>query len=198
MARLGELNRFLEEIYSHAPVPLSIKTRIGVESGEEFQQILDIYNQYPVHELTIHPRVQKDFYKNRPDWEVFAEALAASKNPVCYNGDINTLEDYHRFCERFPSVERIMIGRGLIANPGLVREIRTGQETEWQEIIDFAGKLYENYREIMPDNPVLFKMKEVWSYMSERYSEAGRLWKRIKKTKRLSDYEKVIRITAQD
>ena len=123
---------------------------------------------------------------------MFEEALAASTNPVCYNGDINSLEDYERFKERFPTVERMMIGRGLIANPALVRELTMGERVSWQEVMTFADRLCKAYREIMPDNPVLFKMKEVWTYMSANHPEAGKLWKKIKKTRKLSEYEREI------
>lgn len=193
LARPEELDRFLDEIYTKSAVPISIKTRIGKDSPEDFRKIMKIYNQYPIYELTIHPRIQKDFYKNTPNWDVFAEALAMSKNPVCYNGDINTVEDYGRFCERFPMVEQIMIGRGLLANPGLVREIRTGVQCSWEEIMAFADRLFQEYCGIMPDNPVLFKMKEIWSYMSRSHPEADKVWKKIKKAKKLSEYENVMR-----
>ena len=59
-----------------------------VEDPEEFYQLLEIYNQFPMEELIIHPRVQKDFYKNQPRMEYFSMAVEESKNPVCYNGNI--------------------------------------------------------------------------------------------------------------
>ena len=40
---------------------------------------MEIYNRFPMEELIIHPRVQKDFYKNIPNLEIFGEALAISK-----------------------------------------------------------------------------------------------------------------------
>lgn len=193
LSRPEELEVFLDEIFSKTPVPVSIKTRIGKESADEFAGLMQIYNRFPIRELTIHPRVQKDYYKNRPDWDVFEEALAISKNPICYNGDINTREDYERFCRRFPTVDRIMIGRGLIADPALVREIRTGQKMTWEECMAFSDSLCEKNREIMDDRAVLFKMKEIWSYMSKSHAEADRVWKKIKKTKKFSDYENVMR-----
>lgn len=192
LARPEELERFLDEIYDKMQVPVSIKTRLGKDSPEEFRELIKIFNRYPVYELTIHPRIRSDYYKNKPDWDMFGEALAASTNPVCYNGDINSLEDYERFLERFPTVERMMIGRGLIANPALVRELTTGERVSWQEVMTFADRLCKAYREIMPDNPVLFKMKEVWTYMSANHPEAGKLWKKIKKTRKLSEYEREI------
>ena len=119
-----ELDALLDRIFSDPMVTggeilVSVKTRIGKNSPEEWPQLMEIYNQYPIYELTIHPRIQKDFYKNHPDLEVFSSALEASKNPVVYNGDIFTAADYRRFREQFPSVERIMLGRGLIMDPEL-------------------------------------------------------------------------------
>ena len=190
---LDGMDRFLYDIYENCPVPLSVKTRIGRYEPEAFTEILKIYNKYPIHELTIHPRVRDDFYKNIPNWDVFEYALEHSVNPVCYNGDLCTVEDYERFCERFPTVDRIMIGRGLIGNPGLVHEIQTGEPVRLEEVSGFMWALKEAYQECMADNPVLFKMKEIWVYLAELYPQGERLWKKIKKARRLSDYENIMR-----
>lgn len=190
---LDGMDRFLYDIYENCPVPLSVKTRIGRYEPEEFSEILKIYNKYPIHELTIHPRVRDDFYKNIPNWDVFEYALEHSTNPVCYNGDLCTFENYERFCERFPTVDRIMIGRGLIGNPGLVHEIQTGEPVRLEEVSGFMWALKEAYQECMADNPVLFKMKEIWVYLAELYLQGERLWKKIKKARRLSDYENIMR-----
>lgn len=187
-----ELERFLDEIFEKTDADISIKTRLGKEKPEEFLQIIKIYNKYPISELTIHPRVQKDFYKNKPNWDMFERALEVSKNPVCYNGDINTCEDYERFRERFPTVNHIMIGRGIIANPGLVRQIQTGKELSEPERIAFIQRLCDAYNNIMPGEPTLFKMKEIWSYMCRNHPGGIKLWKRIKKTKKLSEYRDII------
>ena len=124
LARTVALDRFLEEIYRECPLKISIKTRLGVDDPEEFPEIIDIYNQYPVEELIIHPRVQKDYYKNTPNLDMFAEAVQRCNMPLCYNGDICSLEDYDRICARFPEVTRVMIGRGLLAHPELALQIR--------------------------------------------------------------------------
>lgn len=192
LSDLEGLNRFLGELFEKITVPLSVKTRIGRYDPSEFKEILAIYNKYPIHELTIHPRVRTDFYRGKPNWDVFEEALERSVNPVCYNGDLNSAEDYERFCERFPTVEQVMIGRGLIANPGLVRELQTGQAMTWQERLDYATILQHAYEEIMPETPVLYKMKEIWSYMAAAHPDSAKVWKRIKKTRHLTEYENVI------
>lgn len=196
LAKPEDLNRFLDEIYEKSKVPISIKTRIGRDTPDEFYELLKIYNQYPVYELTIHPRVRQDFYKNKPNWEIFEMAISESRNPVCYNGDINTTEDYERFRERFPSVDRVMIGRGLIANPAFIEQITFEKPTDKKQILSFERELRNSYLDIMSSEPVLFKMKEIWAYMYILFPEHEKLWKSIKKTHRLSEYEDIMRMLA--
>ena len=65
---LGEqklLEKFLDEIFDTLDLKLSVKTRIGMEDAEEFYELIEIYNKYPMEELIIHPRLQTDYYKNK-------------------------------------------------------------------------------------------------------------------------------------
>lgn len=183
---------------------ISVKTRLGMESPDEFARLLEIYNKYPLSELIIHPRVQKDFYKNTPNLEAFAGAVKESRHSLCYNGDIGTLEDYLRIRELFPTVEKIMIGRGLLANPELAMEIRAYEECvaegkQWNgytvsvdKIKKYHDLLFTKYMEQMSgDTNVLFKMKELWVYLAEQFPEEGRLIKKMKKANRLAEYEEL-------
>lgn len=195
------LDRFFDAVFegiSRLPeersCKVSVKTRIGVEFPEEFADILRVYNRYPISEVIIHPRLQKDFYNNHPNLGVFAEALKECVHPVCYNGDIFTVEDYHVFREKFPQVDRIMLGRGVIANPGLVREIRTGQSVTTAELKEYHDRLYAGYREEMDcERDALFKMKEVWFYLGKMFPEAERELKKVKKADRPEEYLAAVR-----
>lgn len=188
-----DLDRFLEKIYEGISIRLSIKTRIGLESPEEFEEILSIYNQYPVEELTIHPRIQQDFYKNTPNMEVFKEALAKSKNPVCYNGDIFTKDDFDRFTKEFPQVDAIMLGRGLLRNPSLADEIQEGKMLTKEVVKAFHDELCHEYQEIMSgDRNVLFKMKEIWFYLGQSFDGADKFLKEIRKTNKFSEYQSTV------
>ena len=109
---------------------ISIKTSIGKDDPVEFARLLDIYNQYPVEELIIHPRVQKDFYKNQPDLGAFHDAVEGSKIPLCYNGDIFTPESYEEMRWEFPQVDTFMLGRGILLNPALLDLIRMSEKTD--------------------------------------------------------------------
>src|SRR5699024_19689 len=118
------LDRFLGEIFDRCPIRISLKTRLGMEDASEFAALMEIYNKYPAEELIIHPRVQKDFYKNTPDRGAVAAAADISSNPVCYNGDIFSVDDYERLKKRCPETHRVMTGRGVLKDPALGRRLR--------------------------------------------------------------------------
>lgn len=193
LAQREQLDRFLETIFEADITKISIKTRIGKEDPQEFYELIKIYNQYPMKELIIHPRVQTDFYKNKPNLEVFEDAIKLSKHTICYNGDIFTSRNFEDLKYKFPNVEHIMLGRGLIANPGLITEIKEQKILEKQILKQFHDKLYEDYQGILSgERNVLFKMKETWFYMMHMFSNYEKYGKKIKKSQKLSDYEKVV------
>ncbi|MDE6760906.1 MAG: tRNA-dihydrouridine synthase family protein [Lachnospiraceae bacterium] len=204
LADTGRLDRFFEDIFlaleaEHSTLKVSVKTRIGLEFSEEFEDILKIYNQYPLSEIIIHPRLQKDYYGNHPNLEVFSDALNQSAHPVCYNGDIFTKADYEGFIKRFPSVDRIMLGRGVIGNPGLVREIVTGQQISKEELQEYHDRLYAGYRDALGnEKDVLFKMKEVWYYLGANFLNAEKELKKIRKAGRPEDYGVAVKRVFED
>lgn len=184
------LDEFLYNIFENIDNKLSIKTRIGIDNPEEFYEILDIYNKYPMHELIIHPRTRKDFYKNKPNLDIFKYAINNSKNKICYNGDIFGLNDYIGFKANYNNQEDIMIGRGVITNPALPRLIKKSEDVKKEELINFHEYLLEEYSKVLSgDMPVLFKMKEMWFYMLNIFVDSEKFGKKIKKSKHISDYK---------
>jgi tRNA-dihydrouridine synthase len=193
LSKREELDAFLDEIYSESKIKISVKTRLGKDQPEEFYDLIEIFNKYPMEELIIHPRIQKDFYKNKPNLKIFKEALSLSKNPVCYNGDIFTTKDYKDFTTDFQSVGTLMLGRGLIANPGIISNITNNRKLDKYLLKDFHDRLYDDYKGILfGERNVLFKMKELWCYMIPMFSENAKYAKKIKKSERLYDYEEVV------
>jgi tRNA-dihydrouridine synthase len=185
LRNLEELERFLDAIFAAAPLPISVKTRLGFEEPEEFPRLLEIYNQYPIVELTVHPRVRKQFYSGDVDMEQFRYAASNSKNPLCYNGDIVSLAD----AERMETVDAVMIGRGLIANPGMV----TGG-TDGQVLESFCDELLESYLVAFGGSRnAMFRLKENWGFLIQRFEGSEKLWKRLRKTTDLAEYRSITR-----
>lgn len=187
------LDRFLDEIFKKREWKISVKTRIGMSEPEEFEDLLKIYNRYPLEELIVHPRLQKDLYKNTPNLDVFAMAAEESRNPLCYNGDICNAEDMKRLRERFPKLDCVMVGRGVLADPALGRVLKGGGQAEKAELRKFHDLLYRAYCEKMSgDRTVLYKMKELWFYFSGLFTNGKKYYKKIKKCERCVIYESIV------
>lgn len=200
----GELDRFLEEIFSKCPLSISIKTRIGVESTEEWSRILPIYEKYPLEELIIHPRVQKEFYKNTPHMETFLEAVRNSRHVLCYNGDIHSKEAYEEFLKWLDTstenarnsclkVERLMLGRGILMNPGLIGNITGNKKLTKKELKTFCDDVLEGYLAVMSgDKNTLFKMKELWFYLGNSFTNPEKYLKKIRKVQHIAEYKSIV------
>ncbi|KRU26702.1 dihydrouridine synthase [Clostridium sporogenes] len=148
LAKREEIDIFLDEIFKIDDMKISIKTRIGKDSPEEFYELIKIYNKYPIEELIIHPRTQKDFYGNKPDLDIFKDALSLSRNPICYNGDIFTVSGYNKLIKTFPKVKTIMLGRGILANPGLINEIKNNTTIDKEVLKEFHDEILNKYIEL--------------------------------------------------
>ena len=182
------LRRFLDVIFQAPPLPISIKTRLGVEHPEDFEGLLRIYNDYPVKELTVHPRVRKDFYKGGVRMEYFEQALAESRCPVCYNGNLNSREALAAFSARFPQVEAVMIGRGLIGDPGM---LSPGGTTADKLEAMFDAMLEEYLVSFGGSRNAMFRLKEHWRYLICHFENADKLGKRLRKTTDLDEYKAI-------
>ena len=196
------------------PLDISVKTRLGMEDPGEIIPLMYIYNQFPLSEIIIHARVRKDMYKYPVNREAFREALAMSRHPVCYNGDILSPGDGLAFEKQFPEVSRVMLGRGLIGNPALHEGIKTmtdaggdgGPEPagfregplghspeELNRFKLFHQEILEGYQEILSgEKNVLFKMKELWSFVFMGPASQDKIWKKIRKASSLAEYNRII------
>lgn len=191
LRNVGELDAFLDRIFSESPIAISVKTRLGIEKPEEFPAILQVLNQYPIRELTIHPRVRKQFYSGGVDMDLFRYATENSRNPLCYNGNLNCLQDIADLQAQFPQIDAVMIGRGLIGDPGML----CPGGTDAAKLQKFTDELLETYIEVFGGaRNAMFRMKENWGFLLHRFENSEKLGKQLRKT---TDVEEYRAITAQ-
>lgn len=189
----ARLDAFLDAVFSAVESPVSVKTRIGVQKPEEFAALLDIYNRYPICELTIHPRVMKQLYRGQADRAAFAAALPECRMPVCYNGDVTTPEELHALEAEFPQLSGIMVGRGLIADPALFRRARGGAPASREELRGYCDDLYHGYTEAFgAASCAVSRMKAHWFYLIHRFEGADPLEKPLRKAREGWEYETVV------
>ena len=190
-----ELQRFLDDIYAYAEsdnMKISIKTRLGYFNPDEFYDLVDIFNNFPVSELIVHPRIRSDFYKGEPRKEYFKYALERSRIPLVYNGNIFSCKDYSGLTDAFNSdLDPIMLGRGLISDPSLADKLKgIAAETDLAKFKKLHDTLYHEYQKVMsPDINVLYKMRELWSYWQVLFDGKDREFKKLLKAKKYEEYE---------
>lgn len=176
------LDRFFDAVFTAVRVPVSVKTRLGVHDPSEFDRLLDIYNHYPITELTIHPRVRQDFYKGTVREADFAAALPRCRMPVCYNGDVVTEAGARAIAARYPGLPALMLGRGLIGDPSLVTRLRGGPRADSDTLRAFHDTLYARYFDAFGDARIaMLRMKEIWFYHLNLFENSERHGKRLKK-----------------
>ena len=192
------LKKFLDDIYSYSEsegMKISIKTRLGYYDPDEFYDLLNIFNSFPVSELIVHPRIRSDFYKGEPRYEYFAYALENARMPLVYNGNIYSVNDYEELSRSFgESPDPVMLGRGLITDPSLPDKL-TGftSETDFGKFRRLHDTLYHEYQKVMsPDINVLYRMKELWSYWRAMFDGKDRDIKRLLKAKKYAEYEESV------
>lgn len=172
-------------------IKFSIKMRLGMVDKEEWRGIIDILNSLYLDHVSLHPRVAKQQYGGEVNYNEFEDFLKLSKNRVIYNGDLKTPEDIDNLRRRFPAVEEVMVGRGILARPSLFAEVEDGQEWSSEKrlatMMEFHDKLFDYYSgELNGDHQVLSKIKPFWEYAEE---EIGRkAWKTIRKAASLAKY----------
>ena len=184
------LDRFLDAVFTQAPTAVSVKTRLGVSSEEEFPALLEIFNRYSVSLLILHPRLRRDFYEAPIREEAFLLALEESRIPLCYNGNLCTPEEIRAFSQKYPRVESVMLGRGLIGDPGMLTPGCSTADTLEQ----YHDALLEAYLAAFGGSRnAMFRLKEHWRYLLCRFEDSEKLGKRLRKTTDLTEYRAIAR-----
>lgn len=202
LRNLTEYDQLLDKIFSHAAVKgvqVSIKTRLGIHTTDEFRDLLNIYNRYPVKRLIIHARTRDGYYKSAPDLEAFAEAVGNSRIPVSYNGNVYSRSDLDKVLSLAPNTKAVMIGRGMIRNPALIRELAGGDTLKAEELRTFHDALTESWLESgLSPSFTVERMKSLWSYMQDLFPQNRREIKAIMKARTLADYRAGVSVLFSD
>lgn len=139
--------------------------------------------KYPVAELIIHPRLQRELYRFTPHKDAFSTAITALPAiPLCYNGDITSEKSYEELLRTVPATDCIMIGRGILRNPALAAQLKETDAARLftkETIRAFHDEIFAGYAAQMAgETPTLFKMKDLWTYLIESFAASERFLKK--------------------
>lgn len=182
-----QIELILDELYKNTTLQLSVKMRLGLTNPDEWKALVLVFNRYPLTEVIIHGRTGSQMYKGEVNQTTFLEMWGQLVHPVCYNGNINSLEDFQSLSQHMPFVTRWMIGRGLIANPLLVQEIRTHSKASPPDVKTAISRLhdqllYQNSIRLSGESHLMHKVKPYWEYFAQSFPDDKKGLKKIKKT----------------
>ncbi len=186
------LDRFLEAVFSACPLPLSVKTRIGLEDPGEWEALLPVFARYPIRELTLHPRTRRELYRGEVHWEAWFRAAETLPFPLRCSGNLFTPVGVRAAEAALPGLSGLMLGRGMLADPSLITRCKGGLRDR-QALLDFHEELAARYLASMhPDGAVLPKFKELWQYLALLLPRQD-AWKRLRKCSRWSEFHPIAR-----
>jgi len=195
----------IEEVLSEGldnRIEVSVKMRIGHDSIEELEPVLMVLNKFKLSEIIVHPRLGIQQYKGDVNLDAFEQVLSLSKHPVVYNGDICSLEDYQQRIEKFPKLDEMMIGRGLLKDLFLARKIKGDELPSAKERLDLLeilhGEIYNQYTDYLSgDTQLLSKLKPMWEYFSANFNNERKVYKAIKKSGGMKKYNAAVAFAFQ-
>ena len=169
----------------------SVKMRLGWESKEEWRALLPIFNDTKLARITLHPRLGSEQYRVAADSEEFARFYDECRHPLVYNGDLTTLEQMNNIAERFPRLEGMMMGRGLLADPALAMEYKEQRVLSHGEKASLIAKFHQKFYDIMSprlqgNTQFLSKFKPYWEYLLPDMEKRDR--KAIQKASNVEKY----------
>jgi len=184
----------LEEVIPKTKLNIGIKMRMGYEDTSDILQLLPALDNYPLSEIIVHARYGKQLYTGGCDYDRFEECIPLSKHRLIYNGDIVTVEDFRNLKMRFPTIHHWMIGRGAVSNPfifEMIQENECEKPDDWKEVFhDFLIFLLDSHlNESSNEGNVLIKMKHFWEYFSSSFENESGVYRKIKKTNSITEYQ---------
>lgn len=187
------IENFLAKTLSEIKCQLSVKMRLGCNDGNEYIKTIPVLNKFSLSEVILHPRTAKQMYKGDIDLDAFEKCLELSSNPVVFNGDITDKESFKRIKDRFETIDRIMIGRGMLMRPYLAEMIKSTDNFQEKDLskrlASFHADLLSLYGSaISGQKQLLDKMKQLWRYLSFSFDNREQALKKIQRSKTLDDY----------
>ncbi|MGD0711524.1 MAG: tRNA-dihydrouridine synthase family protein [Bacteroidales bacterium] len=173
----------LEKIIPNIPQRLSIKLRLGLNNVNEIYQIIPVLNDFTLENIIIHPRIGTQMYEGEVHHDILQNCLPLFKHEIIYNGDIFTVNDFQIIQNKYPTIQKWMIGRGVLLNPLLPATIKQHQllspEKSKEIYSSFIFDLYSEMLIFLPENSMIDKAKDMWKFFSRRFLESEKVLSEI-------------------
>ncbi|HEV2328078.1 MAG TPA: tRNA-dihydrouridine synthase family protein [Verrucomicrobiae bacterium] len=193
----GRIDRILGALRDAVKVKFTVKTRLGFDSPEVFDELLPIFAKHSLDFLTVHGRTVKELYWSEVHYDFIARAVAVMPCPVLANGNVDSARTAAEVLKT-TGARGLMIGRGAIRNPWLFQQIRQQQRGEplfvpsGREVLDYVRSLYDavttpGVRELLH----VSKMKKYLNFIGLGVEPTGQFLHRIRRVSTKEDFFRV-------
>lgn len=187
---------FLDEVCKDDSFDLTVKFRLGLNNLEEGIKVVEIMNEYPLKGVVLHGRTGSQRYTGSVNLESFEVLREMCKHDMTYNGDIYSINDYINIQEKFPMIDKFMLGRGALRDPFLAAAIKgnlTNPGDKISKMRTFHDSIYNDYKsKLSGDKHLIDRMKEFWLYNSVHLDKDGKFMKKIRKCNSTLTYTNIV------
>lgn len=197
MENLDSVQRILDNVIGTISGNFTVKIRTGITDSSLVAPLVELLNNYELKEVIVHPRFARQLYGGVPDMAAFSYIYNNSANPVSYNGDIYSLEDFTKLKETYPLVSSWMLGRGVLRDPFLPSIIKSGRKIHEDDrkaillafINDFHGRVCSNYPKV---SIAINRVKSILNYIAAYYDDSVENITRVKRCQTLDQMLEII------
>ncbi|ALV07941.1 tRNA dihydrouridine synthase [Roseateles depolymerans] len=168
-----------------AHIAVSAKMRLGNEDRSRMLECASAVERAGASELVIHARTKRDGYKPPAYWDQIAVVRQSVRVPVVANGEVWTVADARR-CLAESGCDSLMLGRGMVANPGLALALRaelTGTVApalSWTALLVLMADFFLQVRAKVAARHQAGRLKQWLHYLRRHYPEAEETYQRVR------------------
>ena len=169
-----------------AHMPVSAKMRLGFNDDSRAVECALAIAGGGADELVVHARTKEQAYRPPAYWERIADIRAAVRIPVVANGDIWTLDDARR-CRQASGCESLMLGRGMVTDPGLALAIRASMPRAapqagvgWPELVPLLAEFWHIVCTGLDLRARAGRLKQWLNFLRRRFPEAETAYQQVK------------------
>jgi tRNA-dihydrouridine synthase len=188
------IDRILGALREALTIPFTVKTRIGFDDAELFEELLPIFAHHSLDLLTVHARTVKEMYRSAPRYEFVERAVATMPCPVLANGNIYSADKAEEVLG-LTGARGLMIGRGVIRNPWLFRQIREHRRGEaifqptGRDVLEYIRALYEAVGGgSLRETAQVQNMKKYMNFIALGVEPSGEFLHRIRRVHTAADF----------
>lgn len=194
IAHPEKIDAILDQVHTETDITVSMKMRMGYNDSKEILSVFPVLAKYPIKSIGIHARIGKQLYVGGVDLEGFQRCIDHTDQKLYYNGDITTVDGFYALCDRFPSIDHWMLGRGLIADPFLPEMIKQKNTQYPLNRVELFSKYHDILftafeQKLTGEKAVIRKILSYWEYFESALKPNKRLYKKLTKAKNYQEYD---------